>query len=1083
MQRITSVSRWCERTIEASWLLALTIIPLYFNLYSARHFEPDKIAMLRSLALLAATALLIRMVDRLITQGRGPQLSAVQSEEQSTPPSLWQRLRAIPLAIPVLVYVGVYILTTLTSVVPWTSLWGSYQRMQGTYTALSYIMLGVAIVAVVRQREQVERIISMSMITATAVASYGLLQHQGLDPLPWQGDVVTRITSSMGNAIFVAAYMIMVVPLALYRLVAAATAVRTAPVDGRHARIELLWTLARLLLFIAGATLILAMVKFEATIRTIDQRYWWLMPGSLSCATALWWLLSRDFDRPGHTIALWPGLMMLGYLLTFGIVFASSAMANVQAFTVDGRAVYAQDWWIWLLGASAAATGSYGLALLLPKRPAQPTRLSWLVEVAAAGGVTLVVLVAIVFTQSRGPWVGLGLGLMLFISLLLWEALRYARTAGSPRNVLWLRAMLIGWGTLISSTVIFLLVFNLSQAPIFERLRELPYIGRLGSLTANEGSGRVRVLIWIGDEHAGGSVGLIRSNPLRTLIGWGPESMFVAYNPFFPPSLTEHEVMGASPDRAHQAQLDELVTKGVLGLASYLFLLLSFLLLCWRLMRQSSEWRWKVFFIACMSAIVSHVGEGLTGIPVVSTLMMFWITIGLVVAAGAVAGHYWQKPLPERTVTPSPTSRQEPGARRRGGAVRGLAQRSGGSRRSNQPVLGHPLLYALIAGVALFAIMLLNVNPVRADMRFHQTQSSAEQSNLAGLTRALTGYLETIRIAPREDIYYINVGRTLMSLADLQRTQGREVNAPTRNVRFEELLQLNSEQEVVAFIQREPPANLLSFADAVLQRARTLNPLNKDHYANLGRLHSYWYRMTQDRAQLLVALDWYKQAGSIAPQDVSMINEWAGILMILGELERNSGNSAQADDYAMQANNLLRRSAELDEQYVDTFIRLGDLLRQAYGDLDGAVSSYSQAIMLSGRTVAGSIESIATALSERPDLILRLRDAYVAHISARTAVSGQQELALLHAVAGLLAARGGEATGAVEAYQQATALEPTNPIYSRNYALVLSDTLRYDEAIVEAQRMAALLRNRSGSEQSLSEVEYLITILEQVRGR
>ena len=97
--------------------------------------------------------------------------------------------------------------------------------------------------------------------------------------------------------------------------------------------------------------------------------------------------------------------------------------------------------------------------------------------------------------------------------------------------------------------------------------------------------------------------------------------------------------------------------------------------------------------------------------------------------------------------------------------------------------------------------------------------------------------------------------------------------------------------------------------------------------------------------------------------------------------------------------------------------------------------------------------------------------------------SQQQELALLHAVVGILAARAGEADGAVEAYRQATALEPTNPIYSRNYALVLSDTLRHDEAIVEAQRMAALLRNQSGSEQSLSEVEYLITLLEQARGR
>jgi tetratricopeptide (TPR) repeat protein len=653
--------------------------------------------------------------------------------------------------------------------------------------------------------------------------------------------------------------------------------------------------------------------------------------------------------------------------------------------------------------------------------------------------------------------------------------------------------MLIGWSTLIISAVGFLLIFNLSQAPIFERLREVPYIGRLGTLTtSNSETGQVRVLIWSGDEHAGGSVALIQSNPLRAIIGWGPESMFVAFNPFYPPSLTRVEVRGASPDRAHQAQLDELITKGVLGLASHLFLLLSILFLCWRLMRQSREWRWKVFFMACMSAIVAHIGEGLTGIPVVSSLMMFWIIAGMVVASGAIAGHYWQTPLPEHTAAPSRSSRQESGTRRRGGAVRGSMQRSSGaSRKGDQALGGQPLAYALIASVALLAIMFFNVNPVRADMHFHQTQSGAEQGNLAGLTRSLTGYLETIRIAPREDIYYISVGRTLMSLADLQRTQGREVGTPTRDVRFEELLQLNGEQEVAAFIQRETPANLLSFADAVLQRARALNPLNKDHYANLGRLHSYWYRLAQDRAQLLVALDWYEQVGPIAPQDVTLINERAGVLMLLSELERNSGNRTQADDYAMEANNLLRRSLEVDDQNADTFLRLGELLRQAYGDLDGAVTAYSQAIMRSGRTVAGSIETIASALSGRPDLIVRLREAYTAHILARTAVleqqaltaSEQQELALLHAVVGILAARTGEAAGAVEAYRQATALEPTNPIYSRNYALVLSDTLRHDEAIVEAQRMAALLRNRAGSEQSLSEVEYLITLLEQARGR
>ena len=36
------------------------------------------------------------------------------------------------------------------------------------------------------------------------------------DPLPWAGDVQTRVASTLGNAIFVAAYLIMVVPLTLH---------------------------------------------------------------------------------------------------------------------------------------------------------------------------------------------------------------------------------------------------------------------------------------------------------------------------------------------------------------------------------------------------------------------------------------------------------------------------------------------------------------------------------------------------------------------------------------------------------------------------------------------------------------------------------------------------------------------------------------------------------------------------------------------------------------------------------------------------------------------------------------------------
>src|SRR5215211_7273691 len=145
-------------------------------------------------------------------------------------------------------------------------------------------------------------------------------------------------------------------------------------------------------------------------------------------------------------------------------------------------------------------------------------------------------------------------------------------------------------------------------------------------LDTSEGTtGEVRKLIWFGDDKTSGAVGLIASDPVRTIIGWGPESMFVAYNKFYPPTLANVEARGASPDRSHEAYLDELVTKGVLGLISYLFVIISFFALAWRLVRNVNEWRTQVLILACVAVVVAHSIEGLFGIPIVSTLMMLWL--------------------------------------------------------------------------------------------------------------------------------------------------------------------------------------------------------------------------------------------------------------------------------------------------------------------------------------------------------------------------------------------------------------------------------------------------------------------------
>ncbi|NJP06782.1 MAG: hypothetical protein HC837_14795 [Chloroflexaceae bacterium] len=282
----------------------------------------------------------------------------------------------------------------------------------------------------------------------------------------------------------------------------------------------------------------------------------------------------------------------------------------------------------------------YAMMLILPRRADMPSRLSLWLQAGGAALLTLLLLAAIFFSQSRGPWLGLGVGLFVFISLLLWRSQSHAKVHNAFKLKRGLQIAFGVWMLVAVAGIAFIIAFNVSDDPMFKPLRNMPYIGRLGSLLdATEGTGRVRYLIWNGDEYAGGARELIVADPLHTVVGWGPESMFVAFNPFYPPTLVEVESRGASPDRSHNAFLDEIVTKGVLGLISYLFLIFSYAALSWRLMRHSHEWPWQVFFIACFSAVIGHIFEGVTGIPIVATLTMLWVTMAMTVVGGMLTGH------------------------------------------------------------------------------------------------------------------------------------------------------------------------------------------------------------------------------------------------------------------------------------------------------------------------------------------------------------------------------------------------------------------------------------------------------------
>lgn len=458
-------------------MAAVILIPVFFNVYSSRIFEPDKIAILRTLGLV----ILVAWVVKLVETGGFQWEKFYPAEGQSA----WRYLLGFPLFAPVLGLALVYVLATIFSVTPRVSFWGSYQRLQGTYTTLSYLIIFAAIAINLRRRVQVERLITTVILSSLPVALYGMLQRYGLDPIPWGGDVSVRIAANMGNSIFVAAYLIMVFPLTVGR----------------------------------------ALDTFRS-------------------------ILSES-----------------------GSMLAQVARGTVYVF------------------------------------------------------IAALQVIAIYMSGSRGPALGwiVGIFVLTLVLTLIWRKR-------------WMAFTIVGLAVLVAG---FLFVFNLENGPL-ESLRSLPGVGRFGQLLDPESnSALVREYIWQGAaqlvsphaplEYPDGSKDPF--NFLRPVIGYGPESMYVAYNPFYPPELGTVERRNASPDRSHNETWDSVVITGVIGLIAYLavFTTVFYYGLKWLGLIGSKKRRNLFFLIYFISGAIGALGLAFwRGVEYAGVGLPFGLLFGLI---------------------------------------------------------------------------------------------------------------------------------------------------------------------------------------------------------------------------------------------------------------------------------------------------------------------------------------------------------------------------------------------------------------------------------------------------------------------
>jgi tetratricopeptide (TPR) repeat protein len=436
----TRIEDLCEGIIEAGWLVALAIVPLYFNVYSARTYEPDKTAVLRTIVSLMVAA----WAWKVLSGGRvsRPATKPKGREHDVTRGVLAARARAFletPL-LPLVAALGLLlVLGSWLSVDPRLSWFGSYPRFQGTWAQLSYLGIFALTLTHLRSRDQWRRIAYVAILASLPVALYAVLQAMGLDPVPHSA-AGTRVYSTLGNPIFLGAYLVMVMFITFFEL-------------GR------------------------------ALLPQLELR-------------------SEALDGPRRKL---PGV------------------ARIMALTA----------------------------------------------------VLLLQLLALVLSQSRGPFLGLLAGAYVFflvtaLYLRTWAGGRQKLSATSRRVLRWTWLVIIVAGLL---AVGFLVLFSLPDSPL-SSLRQVPYLGRLGTiLDLESNSVQVRLLIWNGVVELmgsyeplvppGGTPDTLRL--LRPILGFGPETLFLALNRHVAPELGQLEGRGDIPDRSHNETFDALVMSGSFG--------------------------------------------------------------------------------------------------------------------------------------------------------------------------------------------------------------------------------------------------------------------------------------------------------------------------------------------------------------------------------------------------------------------------------------------------------------------------------------------------------------------------------------
>jgi tetratricopeptide (TPR) repeat protein len=330
----------------------------------------------------------------------------------------------------------------------------------------------------------------------------------------------------------------------------------------------------------------------------------------------------------------------------------------------------------------------------------------------------------------------------------------------------------------------------------------------------------------------------------------------------------------------------------------------------------------------------------------------------------------------------------------------------GWSLSDNRPFTGRRCkkrtawLYPFVVVFAVIAIVTVSINPIKADTSFKHGLLLKDQKQI---DQAIAVFRQAIALAPGQDIYHAELGRTLLLKAGT-------VPDPSERIRlFEE-------------------------SSKSLDRARGINPRNAEHYLLLGYLLSTWgaaESTPEGRSEKLNrSLDCYKLAAHYDPQSVLVHTLWAKVLSMQGDFEG--------------ALRVLSRSLSIDSGFGPTYLSLGAVYL-AQGRLEEAEKAFLQGNACGADPSAKPHTTLAYLALEKGDLS-------AAEDSLLKSLRLDPDQPAARSALGLVYYKSGQLGQALEENLKALQLLPGDPRTHNNLVLIYREMGRTEEALMHAHK-------------------------------